>query len=82
MVLIVDFNMKEGDGQYPALLPGAQAGAVRIGERVLAADGEGLSVQAEVTEISSDHTYVMLRPVGGFQRGADAIMPSASDVFA
>ena len=75
MTFIVDFNAREADGRVPSLLPAGQQ--VRVGQLVTAIDGEGMQVQAEVSEVAADGRYVMLSPVGAIEY--DDVVSSASD---
>jgi hypothetical protein len=80
--LIVDFNMAEADGRIPALITPAQARTLAVGEKVLAADGEGTECVAVVTDIATSGRYAVLAPVGGSWRRDSEIRPSAHDLLA
>jgi hypothetical protein len=82
MRLIVDFNMTEADGRVPALLMPGRVESVAIGERVVASDGEGTEVVAQVSEISPNGRIAYLVPVGGSWRRDDSFRPSAEDLYA
>lgn len=62
MPLIVDFNMRTDQGQYPSLIAGMSD--LNLGDRVVAIDGEGTQCSAIIEEITHDGRLAMLSPIG------------------